>query len=1042
MARRNFILLIFSLLFYNPFNFAQQKPSFTFRHIDQADGLLHTAVKAIVQDDKGYIWILTLNGLQRYDGTRFVNYPVEVNNPGRTTATRDLDLFSDRKNNSLWLMYHDAEKLDLQKNKFTLYTPEKFLQDSSLKFDTYKDVSGSSWLAGAFGFFYPTNEEKLAPYYLAVPGLSPNKSHLAFTDIATGDIWLADWSGLSLFEKKTQKKYTHDYNPGKHPLLQLMDKKNLTGIFKDSKENIWLSTGSNTFYKYNCVDKKLAVYSLAAIKGHSNINMHENHLLLVRCFFEDNHQTIWAGTANGGLLQYHREKDSFTCIQNEETNKLGLHYNYEINCIFQDKEENIWLGTDKGINIFNPYRQYFQAIRHEENNPNTSLPKNEITHFIQAANGNILAGTWGGGITIYDSSWNFIRQIYLPSPYEYNLVWSFVQNDDGSIWAGCQHGFIHLYDPSTGAIKTIHPPELHNQTIWTMVKDKRGNIWLGLHDGKIAKWDKRQNKFYAYNDSIKGIPQTFSNVVNIFFDSRQRCWVTTTGGFKAFDTQTLTYSGVYLADKKHDHSLSSNYCSGIEEYDDSTLLVGTVHGGLNFFDPGKKTFTHLTVKEGLPANTIHAIRKDAGGYVWFTTDYDLYKFKPADKKFIRLNIEAGTVNSEFSNVPFCPLQDGRWLAGTATELISFHTKNNVPVKKTGLKVEITRFTIFDSSILIDSLLAINQPVQLSYKQNFLTIEFALLNFSNLQQTNYYYRLTAVDKDWVNAANKRFASYTNLEPGEYIFSVKADNGHDTSPTATFNIIITPPFWNSLLFKLTCLLVAGLLISWLFKKRIQTVRKEAGMKQEIAETQMMALRAQMNPHFIFNCLNSIDNLIQEDEKEKATLYLAKFAKLIRSILENSKNKVVSCWKDIETLKLYLELEELRCDKKFSYKINIADEILNGDYKVPPLVIQPFVENAIHHGLLNKIDPDKKLTIDVIAGEHHIYYCIRDNGVGRVKAAAYKEINKPTHESMGMQITTERINLFNQNKNGSVKITDLVNEFNEPVGTKVEVELTNQS
>ena len=147
-------------------------------------------------------------------------------------------------------------------------------------------------------------------------------------------------------------------------------------------------------------------------------------------------------------------------------------------------------------------------------------------------------------------------------------------------------------------------------------------------------------------------------------------------------------------------------------------------------------------------------------------------------------------------------------------------------------------------------------------------------------------------------------------------------------------------------------------------------------------------------------------------------------------------------MEALKLYLELEALRCDNKFSYQITIADEILNGDYKVPPLVIQPFVENAIHHGLLNKIDADRKLLIKVAASNSHIYYSVEDNGVGRAKAGDYKKINKPVYQSMGMQITTDRINLFNHHKNGSVKITDLMNADKEPAGTKVEVELINQS
>ncbi|MEO7488547.1 MAG: histidine kinase, partial [Ferruginibacter sp.] len=213
---------------------------------------------------------------------------------------------------------------------------------------------------------------------------------------------------------------------------------------------------------------------------------------------------------------------------------------------------------------------------------------------------------------------------------------------------------------------------------------------------------------------------------------------------------------------------------------------------------------------------------------------------------------------------------------------------------------------------------------------------------------------------------------------------------------------------------------------------------GINEKLTAAKLEALRSQMNPHFIFNCINSIDNLIQNNEKEKATLYLAKFARLIRSVLETSKSDVIPCWQDMETLKLYVELEAFRWDQQFRYEINMADNILNGDYKVPPLLIQPFVENAIHHGLLNKIDADKKLTIDITAGDNYIYYCITDNGVGRAKAGIYKELNKSSHQSMGMQITIDRINLFNQNKSGFVKITDIVNELNEPDGTKVEVKL----
>ena len=244
----------------------------------------------------------------------------------------------------------------------------------------------------------------------------------------------------------------------------------------------------------------------------------------------------------------------------------------------------------------------------------------------------------------------------------------------------------------------------------------------------------------------------------------------------------------------------------------------------------------------------------------------------------------------------------------------------------------------------------------------------------------------------------------------------------------------------------LIISILIIRNIILKRkneiLQNKESQSEWKRRALELEMQALRAQMNPHFIFNCLNSIDNLIQLNEKEKATLYLSKFARLIRSILENATSNLVPCWKDLETLQLYLELEAIRFDHKFSYIINVSEEVLNGDYKIPPLVIQPFVENAIHHGLLNKKEADKKLTITVTSNDNYIYYSIEDNGVGRAKAAAYKTINRPAYKSMGLKITADRIDLFNQNKSSAVKITDLFNEHNEPAGTKVEVELVNQS
>jgi LytS/YehU family sensor histidine kinase len=314
---------------------------------------------------------------------------------------------------------------------------------------------------------------------------------------------------------------------------------------------------------------------------------------------------------------------------------------------------------------------------------------------------------------------------------------------------------------------------------------------------------------------------------------------------------------------------------------------------------------------------------------------------------------------------------------------------------------------------------------------------------NANQSRYYYQLEPLMKDFEQNADGHL-NFSGLPNGSYRLRVRGGDklGNITPSTDTLDIIVEPFFWQTAWFKLLCIAATIVIISFIVARRIQNIRKEAALKQKIVESEMMALRAQMNPHFIFNCLNSIDNLIQDDQKEKATVYLAKFARLIRAILENSKKETIPCWKDAEALQLYLEMEMLRLDDKFSYSLDVDEKIMQGNYKVPPMILQPFVENAIHHGLLNKLDADKQLHITARVINGSIKYTVEDNGVGRTRAAEYKKINRPGHQSMGMQITTERINYFNESERSAIRITDLYDEDGTPAGTRVEICLNNQN
>lgn len=251
-------------------------------------------------------------------------------------------------------------------------------------------------------------------------------------------------------------------------------------------------------------------------------------------------------------------------------------------------------------------------------------------------------------------------------------------------------------------------------------------------------------------------------------------------------------------------------------------------------------------------------------------------------------------------------------------------------------------------------------------------------------------------------------------------------------------------NTLFVSLLILLVFfGLVIRNTLLKRkneiLQHQEAQSVLKRKTLELEMQALRAQMNPHFIFNCLSAIDNLIQTSQADKATSYLAQFAKLIRLVLESSKNDRVTFQKDFETLRLYLEMEQFRCNNKFSYSLRADDELVHGDYKIPPLIIQPFIENAIHHGLLNKQSNHRQLEVSAQLKEEYIVYTIQDNGVGRRQAARLKELNRPGQQSYGIQITRERIQLHNRNDESTdVQISDL-EENGRAVGTKAVVRIS---
>lgn len=313
------------------------------------------------------------------------------------------------------------------------------------------------------------------------------------------------------------------------------------------------------------------------------------------------------------------------------------------------------------------------------------------------------------------------------------------------------------------------------------------------------------------------------------------------------------------------------------------------------------------------------------------------------------------------------------------------------------------------------------------------------DLNNKDSSLYFYRMHRAAADSVFSVNN--TRNVVIKESEWMIKrQEIENRHLKEVAAMQGRELT--FKNILLVLGIIAFLLTIAIAFFINRSIESKKKreDSSFKQKISETQMQALQAQMNPHFIFNSLNSIENFMMKNDKRMAMDYLSKFSMLMRMILDSSRNELVPFDKDMEALQLYVELEQLRFNNKFSYQTIVSPTLLQGDYSVPPLLIQPYVENAILHGISPSERSDLKLVVAVSLEDDYIIYTIQDNGIGREKSASYKEQNKPSHKSMGMQITLERINIHNQKlqSKGEVTITDLFDDLGKAAGTKVQVRL----
>jgi ligand-binding sensor domain-containing protein len=836
---KSILLLSLTVGMLHPAAFGQED-FFIFRKINTSAGLANDVVTSIVQDDKGYIWISTGNGLQKFDGSSFTTYHHDPDDPQSLNSDNAGQLTKDRGDN-IWLL-----SPFLGFNLFNPSTDKNIrvvdFKDSSLKnlngsTSACADSQGNIWLASLNTIVkYEVATHRLIHYDHLLPrDKSLGLPRAILYDPATGNLWLNIYGyGICMLDPQRNIFYSKRYNPEKIPVFSLVVDPGT--IFLDREHHLWINTFSGALYRYNLVTRRSDQYFSGRTGGRS---IREGSIS-IDCMMEDRTGRIWMGARKDGLLEYFPGTDSLRLIRRNERSPGGLDYDEYLYCLFEDRDGNIWIGSDKGISLFNPYREQFHSVSLPATAEGT-LNTTPVLNFQEMGNHDIWLATYGQGIQIYDAQLRHkANYSYEPRPGRGhpsigepgNRVWSFFRQPGGKLLIGCQHAWLSLYDPRSGDLLSSQPAPLAGNTIFNMVPDSAQNVWFALYSG-IAKW--KDGKFTPYNDLLAVHGNTETQVFDLLVDKNQHIWVATqTRGLQEFDPVSGRFIKVFVPVKNDPTSISDQSVQCVAKINDSLLALGTSSGGVDLFDLRVEKFTHITTREGLPGNNIAAIYFQPPRDLWVASGQGLCKVDLESRRVFRYGIEDGILNNNFNDcLHFKQLGDGRLLLGYAGGFISFRP-DSVGSEEAPSNVILTGFRVFERALPVDSLFNRSDTVDLSYGQNFITLEYASLSYLDPGRVKYFYRLQGVDKDWVSAGGRRFASYANLSAGSYPFSVRSENrdGISARKTRTIWIIIHPPYWQTWWFRLLLVLATGLLLYGWYRYRINQLLRWQAMRNKIS------------------------------------------------------------------------------------------------------------------------------------------------------------------------------------------------------------------
>ena len=1023
-----FAILIFTFIVSKAQLFSEY--NFKFKTYTSNEGLVHNSVKKCLSDSKGFLWIITENGLSRFDGYQFKNFQ-HINKDSSSLPANDLsDIVIDNQDR-IWLAYHSGLcYYDPANQHFKIiYTKGQPISASLLSYVKDENLLLLVTANGLLKYNIVTKKiysTSLTKIFSAEPTcvMADNKNN----------IWIGiEQGGYFIYNIKTDTShYFYDTRADTVGYFKTYDWP--TNIYQDKAGTIYMSTWVNAF-KIIEPDGRFNNENVFHIPVQPVIGLSYIYRGCTESEPITGKDILWVVTESGGVALFSKQQNKFVHsfrYKPELINGIKTDFN---NSIYTAPDGTVWISTWHGLTKVNRQSQEFRSAELPELN---SSHYNCITGLMNDPHDNdkVWMSVDGSGIAQYSFKKQQLVQWYFHdvkdpgkgSYYKQQWCVNLVKDSTNSIWSASYGGLVKI---KNGLVSFKATPDIDNTFVDArgIYKDKNEKLWLygdflqrfDPFTEKYQSWylskNKDANPFYGVAESLNGNMFVATKDGLFDFDINKAVfkpvdfWKTLAGGAAWKNTRSVQVIG-------------------------NKLYIGTLHG-LVEMDMQTLQVAIIGEKEQITRIDFAALHKDAFNKLWIYSGEGVYRYDPISHDILKFSSADGIYNSSNDPAYFFEYNNDLFIGYRA----AYTRFNPALVNNNNHRPDpyITEIQAGGSYLPINTSDYTGKSLSLDYSKSSITFNFTAIEYNNPEKISFSYMLQGFDNNWIEAGNKRSADYTNLPGGEFIFKVKAYNssGLSSEQVAGFRIKIIPPFWKTWWFFGLILLsvsVISILISrWLLRRKQEFTK----MNEQVARVELASLRSQMNPHFIFNSLNSIHKYIWENKPEDASEYLTKFSKLVRMILENSKEKEIPLSKELESLQLYIELEHRRCNSKFDYSITVDPSIDSSNVLIPSMIIQPYVENAIWHGLVQK-NGNGILTISIVQDTKQITCTIEDDGIGRKKAAVIKAQKQDIHKSLGMDITAERLHLLSRESsaNATVQIIDI--EEGTRTGTKVILQL----